>query len=86
MDKKIIIKGLPLNIEETDIEKIFSRAGHISRATIVKDKLSGKPIGVGFIEMPAGDAERAVELFNGTKVGGNTITVSDAHPIEIPQG
>lgn len=84
MDKKIIIKGLPLNIGEADIKKIFNKAGHISRVTIVKDKLSGEPIGVGFIEMPEEDAKKAIEFFNGTKIGDNAIAVSGTHPIEIP--
>lgn len=84
MDKKIIIKGLPLSITEDYIRKIFSEAGNINRITIVRDKVSNEPIGVDLLEMPASDADKAIKLFDGKEMDGQIVSVKESKPIEIP--
>jgi RNA recognition motif-containing protein len=79
----IYVGNLPFGISEDDLRQAFETYGQVTSATVIKDKLSGKSKGFGFVEMstPA-DAENAINGLNGKEFKGRTITVNEAKPRE----
>lgn len=66
---------------EDELESAFSAFGTVERATIVKDKETGRSRGFGFVEMTnADEAERAIAGMNGRDLGGRALQVNEARP------
>lgn len=66
---------------------LFSEVGEVQDIHLPFDKVTGRPRGFGFIEMPDDAARAAIERFHGTEFGGRTLTVNEAQPrAERPQG
>ncbi len=62
---------------------LFSQAGSVDTATVIMDKMTGRSKGFGFVEMANDDeAQKAIEMFNGTEFEGRKITVNEARPME----
>ncbi|MFH0912432.1 MAG: RNA-binding protein [Patescibacteria group bacterium] len=82
MGKKLFVGGLPWAMTDEDLGKLFTGVGTVESSTIIKDKMSGKSKGFGFVEMSTDDeASSAVSSLNGTEVEGRNITVSEARPM-----
>ena len=61
----------------------FSKAGQVDSAAIISDRMSGRSKGFGFVEMASeGEAQKAIEMFNGSEMGGRKITVDEARAKE----
>ncbi|GAB4193224.1 MAG: RNA-binding protein [Wenzhouxiangellaceae bacterium] len=77
----IYVGNLPYRASEEDLRSAFAPFGEISSVAIIKDKVTGKAKGFGFVEMPnKAEAEHAVQELNGTELGGRNITVNEARP------
>lgn len=77
----IYVGNLPYSTTEDDLRSSFSPFGEISSVAIIKDRMTGKAKGFGFVEMPNKDeAEHAINQLNGTELGGRNITVNEARP------
>lgn len=77
----IYVGNLPFNTSEEDLRQIFAAYGQVNSAAIIKDKMTGRSRGFGFVEM-ANDAEarEAIAGLNGTEMDGRTLTVNEARP------
>jgi RNA recognition motif-containing protein len=77
----IYVGNLPFNTGEEDLRQIFAAYGQVDSVAIIKDKMTGRSRGFGFVEM-ANDAEAqtAIAGLNGTDMGGRTLTVNEARP------
>ena len=61
----------------------FAQAGSVTSATIIKDKMTGRSKGFGFVEMENDEeAEKAIAMWNGKDLEGRTLTVNEARPME----
>lgn len=68
---------------EDALKDTFSQAGTVDSATIIKDKMSGRSKGFGFVEMSTDEeAQKAIEMFNGKELDGRALTVNEARPME----
>ena len=77
MKSKLYVGNLPFNIENTDLEKLFSESGTVQSANIIKDRDSGKNKGFGFVEMAnQQEAANVIEKFNGFDLKGRTLKVN----------
>lgn len=77
----IYVGNLPYVATEDELRSAFAPFGEISSVAIIKDKMTGKAKGFGFVEMPNNaEAEHAIEQLNGTDLGGRNITVNEARP------
>ena len=77
----IFIGNLSYNVTEGDLRQAFEAFGQVASATVIKDKLSGRSKGFGFVEMPEqAEAQSAIEVLNGQALKGRTITVNEARP------
>ncbi|MHB9019739.1 MAG: RNA recognition motif domain-containing protein [Minisyncoccota bacterium] len=83
MAKKLYVGGLPYSTTNDELKEVFSKAGEVSSATVIIDKMSGRSRGFGFVEMTNdADADKAIEMFNDKELGGRKILVNEARPME----
>ena len=84
---KIYIGGLPYQTDDAQLEQIFSTYGEIHSARVINDRDTGRSKGFGFVEM-ADDAaaKKAIEELHEADLGGRTITVNEARPMEKRSG
>ena len=81
MAKKLFVGGLPYSTTSDELKNHFSGAGNVVSAQIITDKFSGRSKGFGFVEMSNDDeANKAIEMFNGTDFGGRQLAVNEARP------
>ena len=82
MNKKLYIGSLSYDTTEDGLKEHFSKAGEVESAIIIKDKLSGRSKGFGFVEMASDeDATKAIEMFNEQDLDGRKLIVNEARPM-----
>jgi len=78
---KLYIGNLPFKAQEEELQTLFQQAGSVESVNIIRDKMSGKSRGFGFIEMATvEDAQKAIEMFNGHSLDNRQLTVNEARP------
>ena len=81
MAKKLFVGGLPYTTTSDDLKNHFAGAGSVVTAQVIVDKFSGRSKGFGFVEMSSDEeADKAIEMFNGTDFGGRSLAVNEARP------
>lgn len=76
---RIYVGGLPYQTTEQDLLDLFAQVGHVTSATVITDRASGRSKGFGFVEMSNDqEARTAIERLNGTILGNRTIVVNEA--------
>ena len=85
--KKIYVGNLSRNTSEQELEAAFSTHGAIRSVAIIRDRYTGDSRGFGFVEMDnEQEAGEAIGALNGTELGGRTLTVNEAKPMERRSG
>lgn len=83
MAKKLYVGNLSYDMTEDTLKDTFSAAGTVGSAIIIKDKISGRSKGFGFVEMSTDEeAGKAIEMLNGKEFDGRALTVNEARPME----
>src|SRR5436190_6014214 len=84
---RIYIGGLPYQTDEAQLTQIFQAYGEVASAKVITDRDTGRSKGFGFVEMNDNDAaKKAIEELNEAELGGRTITVNEARPMEQRSG
>ena len=79
----LYIGNLSWGTTEEDLQQLFEAYGEVSSCKIIKDKVTNRSKGFGFVEMPNNDeANQAISALNGKDVGGRNISVNEARPRE----
>lgn len=79
MINRIHIGNLAYAVTDDILRSTFEQFGAVQSAVIVKDKVSGRSKGFGFVEMASEEeAATAIEKLNKTSIEGRTIFVSEA--------
>lgn len=87
MEAKLYVGNLPYTTVDADLESLFSQAGTVKSAQVIKDRVSGRSKGFGFVEMSSADeAQAAINKFNGQDFNGRALTVNLARPREERPG
>jgi RNA recognition motif-containing protein len=77
----IYIGNLAFTVTEDDLRQAFEAFGQVASASIIKDKVSGRSKGFGFVEMPDNaQAQTAIEGLNGKDLKGRAMNVNEARP------
>ena len=86
MGQKLFIGGLPFSTSQDELGQLFNQVAGVESVAIVTDRDTGQSRGFGFVEMATSEAaDEAVQKFNGTTLGGRTLTVQIAKP-SAPRG
>lgn len=79
--------GLPFQTDDSQLAQMFSTYGEVASAKVITDRDSGRSKGFGFVEMNDDEAaKKAIEELNQAELGGRTITVNEARPMEQRSG
>lgn len=79
MVKKLYIGNLAYTVTDEALKSTFSQFGTVESATVVKDKMSGRSKGFGFVEMSTeAEASEAIEKLNKSPFEGRTMFVSES--------
>jgi len=83
MEAKLYVGNLPYSTVDADLESLFSQAGTVKSAQVIKDRQSGRSKGFGFVEMSSeAEAQGAITMFHGKDYSGRPLTVNLARPRE----
>src|SRR3989338_1630139 len=82
MATMLYVGGLPYSTQEDALRELFSKAGNVTSAAVIMDRMSGRSKGFGFVEMSTDEeAQNAVSMFNGQDFEGRKLTVNEARPM-----
>ena len=83
MVKKLFVGSLPWAVDDAKLAEIFSQAGTVVTARVIKDRETGRSRGFGFVEMSTDEeADLAIKNLNGVDMDGRKIVVNEARPSE----
>ena len=87
MGKKIYVGNLPFSATNESLNDLFAQFGGVDSSKIVMDRDTGRSKGFGFVEMSSDDdAQSAIDKLNGSDVGGRSLVVNEARPMEPRTG
>jgi len=87
MSTKLFVGNLSFDTTENDLQDAFAAHGTVVEASLMMDRMSGRPRGFGFVTMSTPEeAQKAIEALNGASMGGRNLTVNIARPREERPG
>jgi len=85
--KKLYVGNLTYNVNESDLEALFSQFGSVQSAQIIVDRDTNRSKGFGFVEMGSdAEAQAAIQALDGRDHDGRNLTVNEAKPREPRSG
>jgi len=81
LNTKLYVGNLSYEVTDEQLTELFSKAGKVVSATVLKDQYSGRSRGFGFVEMGSEEeAKKAIESFNEKDFEGRKMIVNEARP------
>jgi len=85
MGRRLYVGNLPYKATDEDLTTLFSSAGNVASARVMRDMATGRARGFAFVEMASDeDAQKAISMLNDRDFGGRNLMVNEARP--KPQG
>ena len=83
MGNKLYVGNLPYTVRDEDLQQSFGQFGAVTSAKVMMDRDTGRSKGFGFVEMASdAEAQAAINGMSGQSLGGRSITVNEARPME----
>ena len=83
MGNKLYVGNLTYNVNESDMEALFTPFGVVQSAQIIVDRDSNRSKGFGFVEMDTdAQAQAAIQALHDQEHDGRRLTVNEAKPRE----
>ena len=77
----LYIGNIPYSISESELTQLFAAFGEVTSINIVKDKMTNRSKGFGFVDMPdSAAANAAINELNGKEINGRKMIVNEARP------
>jgi RNA recognition motif-containing protein len=77
----IYVGNLSWSMTDEDLNSLFAEYGTVSSAKILKDKMSGRSKGFGFVEMEDDEAAKtAISNLHETEIQGRKLIVNESQP------
>ena len=77
----IYVGNLAYATTDDGLRAAFAAYGEVTSARVVKDRMTERSKGFGFVEMPDRDqAQAAVDALNGSNLDGRPIRVNESQP------
>ena len=77
---KIYVGNLPWRVDDAELTSMFESFGHVTSATVLMDRETGRSRGFGFVEMGDEDGRKAIAELDGQDCGGRGLRVNEAQP------
>lgn len=74
----IYVGNLPWSATADDLDRLFSRHGHVSSSHVATSR--GRSKGYGFVEMPSSVAASVIGSMGGTSLSGRVLKIREARP------
>lgn len=79
----IYVGNMSYDISDEDLKNLFASHGAVKSAVVIKDKMTSRSKGFGFVEMDNNDeAKAAIEQLDGHVVKERSLRVNEAKPRE----
>jgi hypothetical protein len=83
MGNKLYVGNLPYSVRDSDLEQAFGEFGSVTSAKVMMERDTGRSKGFGFVEMGSdAEAQAAISGMNGQSLGGRSVVVNEARPME----
>ncbi|CAM4314953.1 hypothetical protein COAQ111491_16800 [Comamonas aquatilis] len=83
MGNKLYVGNLPYGVRDNDLEQAFGQFGAVTSARVMMERDTGRSKGFGFVEMASeSEALAAIQGMNGQPLGGRSLVVNEARPME----
>ena len=83
MGNKLYVGNLPYSVRDEDLQQSFGQFGTVTSAKVMMERDTGRSKGFGFVEMASdADAQAAINGMNGQPLGGRSVVVNEARPME----
>ena len=83
METKLYVGNLSKSTTQEELNALFTQAGEVTVAEVIKDRKSGESKGYAFITMSVqSEADKAVSMFNAYSLSDHALKVSLAKPRE----
>ena len=83
MSNKLFVGNISFNTTENDLQDAFAAHGTVLEASLMVDRMSGRPRGFGFVTMSTPEeAQSAIQAMHGANLDGRALTVNIARPRE----
>ena len=83
MGNKLYVGNLPYTVRDEDLQQAFGAYGSVNSAKVMMERDTGRSKGFGFVEMGSdAEAQSAIEGMNGQSLGGRSLVVNEARPME----
>ncbi|WP_455556437.1 RNA recognition motif domain-containing protein [Comamonas sp.] len=83
MGSKLYVGNLPYAVRDHDLQQAFAQFGTVHTAKVMMERDTGRSKGFGFVEMGSeGEASAAIQGMNGQPLGGRSLVVNEARPME----
>ncbi len=83
MGNKLYVGNLPYSVRDGDLEQSLGQFGSVTSAKVMMERDTGRSKGFGFVEMGSdAEAQAAIEGMNGAPLGGRSLVVNEARPME----
>lgn len=77
----IFVGNLDFSATEAQLRDLFAVYGAVESVTIVRNRDTGQPRGLAFVEMTqAAEAQAAIKSLNGALLNGRAVSVNEARP------
>jgi RNA recognition motif-containing protein len=87
MGRKLYVGNLAFDVTSKELEELFAQSGTCESVAIITDRDTGQSRGFGFVEMASnGDAQKAIQQFNGHELKGRALKVNEARDREAGGG
>ena len=83
----IYVSNIPYTATDESLRESFAAFGTVASSRIIRDRMTGRSRGFGFVEMPTDEeGHKAIEGVNGQDMLGRRINAREARPREEGQG
>ena len=80
---KLYVGNLSFQTSEHDLKDLFSQHGSVNDVHLIMDRETQRSRGFGFVTMgSAAEGQAAIDALHGQSVGGRSLTVNEAKPME----
>jgi cold-inducible RNA-binding protein len=81
MGRRLYVGNLPYKTTDEDLRALFSQAGAVDNVQVMRDSVTGRARGFGFVEMVTDeDAQKGVAQFHQYALEGRALVVNEARP------